>query len=419
VTTALTVTGSRRTHRLPRSVYTLSAGVVFDLSADSFLLFTLLWIAGPQGWTGFQTAAIVIALRVPALFGGWIGGRAIDRFGPRPLMLSQAAVRIACLIALTICSWSGRYPLVVVLVLGGLSGAVVPISYAGARTLVPRLLPAKMLIRANSLLAVGDQAALVVGAAFVGPVLAAIGVGPALLAPVAMLVVAALFYLTLPPGNSADGDALASAETAAAAPSKTRSPWRLRPVLGLVTLSAFYYFAYGPVEPVLPDFTRYHLHAGTGAYSLLWVAFGLGALVGLSQAARLNRYRPGVVNAAGTALWGLVTLPLVFCGSIVPAMIVMGVSGIVWGPYLAVEATAPQRWTPPSLHGRLFGTQHAILAVASPLGAAAGSVALLALPSTEIITVAILACIVAGLAALTTRSIRRPTGQHLDGAESL
>jgi predicted MFS family arabinose efflux permease len=419
VTTALTVTGSHRTHRLPRSVYTLSAGVVFDLSADSFLLFTLLWIAGPQGWTGFQTAAIVIALRVPALFGGWIGGRAIDRFGPRPLMLSQAAVRIACLIALTICSWSGRYPLVVVLVLGGLSGAVVPISYAGARTLVPRLLPAKMLIRANSLLAVGDQAALVVGAAFVGPVLAAIGVGPALLAPVAMLVVAALFYLTLPPGNSADQDALASAETAAAAPSKTRSPWRLRPVLGLVTLSAFYYFAYGPVEPVLPDFTRYHLHAGTGAYSLLWVAFGLGALVGLSQTARLNRYRPGVVNAAGTALWGLVTLPLVFCGSIVPAMIVMGVSGIVWGPYLAVEATALQRWTPPSLHGRLFGTQHAILAVASPLGAAAGSVALLALPSTEIITVAILACIVAGLAALTTRSIRRPTGQHLDGAESL
>lgn len=407
MTSALSSTDHRRTHRLPRSVYTLSAGVVFDLSADSFLLFTLLWIAGPQGWTGVQTAAIVIALRVPALFGGWIGGRAIDRFGPRPLMLSQAVFRIACLTALLICSWSGRYPLVVVLVLGGLSGAVVPISYAGARTLVPRLLPAEMLIRANSLLAVGDQASLLVGAAFVGPVLATIGVGRALLAPVAMLVAAALFYLALPPGNSADQDADVPAETGAAAPSKTRSPWRLRPVLGLVTLSAFYYFAYGPVEPVLPAFTRYHLHAGTGAYSLLWVAFGLGALLGLSQAPRLSRYRPGVVNAAGAALWGLVTLPLVFCSSIVPAVAVMGVSGIVWGPYLAVEATALQRWAPPSVHGRMFGTQHAILAVASPLGAAVGSLALLEFSSTDIITVAILACIIAGLAALATGSIRR------------
>jgi predicted MFS family arabinose efflux permease len=408
VTAALTVTGRGRTQRLPRSVYTLSAGVVFDLSADSFLLFTLLWIAGPQGWTGVQTAAIVIALRVPALFVGWIGGRAIDRFGPRPLMLSQAVLRIVCLTALTICSWSGRYPLVVVLVLVGLSGAVVPISYAGARTLVPRLLPATMLLRANSLLAVGDQAALLVGAAFVGPVLVTIGVGRALLAPVAMLVVASLFYLMLPLSDAADQDTSTSAETAASAASKTQNPWRLRPVLGLVILSAFYYFAYGPVEPVLPDFTRSHLHAGTGAYSLLWVAFGLGALVGLSQAPRLGLYRPGVVNAAGAALWGLLTLPLVFCTSIVPAVIVMGVSGIVWGPYLAVEATALQRWTAPALHGRLFGTQHAILAVASPLGAAVGSLALLEFSSTDIITVAIVACLVAGLAALTTRSIRRP-----------
>ena len=37
----------------------------------------------------------------------------------------------------------------------------------------------------------------------------------------------------------------------------------------------------------------------------------------------------------------------------------MAISGAVWGgPYLAVEATALQRWTPPYLHGRLFGIQH-------------------------------------------------------------
>jgi predicted MFS family arabinose efflux permease len=431
--------------RLPRSIYALSAAVVLDLSADAFVLFTLLWVAGPQGWTGVQTAAIVIALRLPALFGGVLGGRAIDRYGPKPLMVAGAALRIACLTGLTVCSWSGHYPLGAVLALGGLSGAVVPIGYAGARTVVPRLVPPAEFIRANALLAVGDQVSLLVGAALVGPLLATIGAGPALLAPIGMLAVASILFTSLPrpaargtdagaEGADRDSRAMATDHGGGAAgaerspravdagvdprpatgtgrskrASRRGSPWRLRPVLGLVTLSVLYYFAYGPFEPVLPYFTRQHLHAGTGTYSLLWVTFGLGALVGLSQAKRLSRYPPGIVNAAGTALWGLVTLPLVFCTSAVPALVIMTLSGVVWGPYLAVESTALQRWTAPSLHGRLFGTQHAILAVAGPLGAAAGSLALLEFPSAQILAASTLACIVAGLAALSSGAIRQP-----------
>lgn len=397
--------------RLPWPVYGLTAAVVLDLSADSFVLFSLLWIAGPQGWTGPKTAAVVIALRLPALLGGWIGGRGIDRFGPKPMMVAQATLRIACLTGLSTCAWSGSYSLGAVLALGGLSGAVVPISYAGARTLVPRLLPAHRLARANSLLAVGDQAALVVGAAFVGPLLASVGAGKALLAPVGMLVVAAALFASLP-RTTPRGESPAArmvTESSHHRPPEPSTPWRQRPVLGLVTLSAVYYFAYGPFEPVLPYFTREHLHTGTNAYSLLWVVFGVGALAGLSQAPRLSRFRPGVVNGAGTALWGLITLPLVFCTSIVPATIVMAVSGAVWGPYLAVETTALQQWVAPSFHGRLFGTQHAILSVVSPLGAAAGSVALVAISSTRILSAAILACLLAGLGALSCRSIRQPT----------
>src|SRR4051794_2408830 len=102
---------ARRRVRPPSAMYLLALAVILDLSADSFVLFTLFWIAGPQGWTGAATALIVIALRLPALAGGWLGGRAIDRYGPVPLMLGQAALRIACLAALLVFSWSGRYSL--------------------------------------------------------------------------------------------------------------------------------------------------------------------------------------------------------------------------------------------------------------------------------------------------------------------
>ena len=397
----------RASTRLPWSLYALATAVVLDLSADTFVMFTVLWIAGPQGWTGVRTAVVVVALRLPALAGGWLGGRGVDRFGPKPMMIGQALLRVACLAALSAGAWSGRFPLVLVLVLGGLSGAALPVSYAGARTLVPRILAADQLPRGNAWLAVGDQASLIAGAVLVGPLVAAIGAGRALLAPVAMLVVAAGLFALLPAPAGRPPTEITDNSKKPRGPAG-RAPWRSRPVLALLALSFVYYLAYGPFEPALPYFTREHLHAGPGAYSLLWVVFGAGALAGLSQAPRLSRRRPGVVNAAGTALWAVVTFPLLWCTSVIPAAAVMLVSGAVWGPYLAVEATALQQWVKPAWHGRLFGIQHAILGVASPLGAAAGSLALASVPSATVLGAAMAGCLAAGLAIGATRAIRRP-----------
>jgi predicted MFS family arabinose efflux permease len=378
--------------------------VVLDLSADTFVMFTVLWIAGPQGWTGVKTAMVVVALRLPALAGGWLGGRGVDRFGPKPMMIGQALLRVGCLAGLSAGAWSGRFPLGLVLVLGGLSGAALPVSYAGARTLVPRLLPADQLARGNAWLAVGDQASLIAGAVLVGPLVAALGAGRALLAPVATLLLATGLFALLP-GPAGPGPRSRPADNSKK-PSGP-SPWRSRPVLALLALSFVYYLAYGPFEPALPYFTREHLHAGPGAYSILWVVFGAGALAGLSQAPRLSRRRPGVVNAAGTALWAVVTFPLLWCTSVIPAAAVMLASGAVWGPYLAVEATALQQWVAPAWHGRLFGIQHAILGVASPLGAAAGSLALARVASGTVLGAAMAGCLVAGLAIGAMPAIRR------------
>jgi predicted MFS family arabinose efflux permease len=432
------VTGTARRTRLPWSLYALAAAVVLDLSADTFVMFTVLWIAGPQGWTGVKTAAVVVALRLPALAGGWLGGRGVDRFGPKPMMIGQALLRVGCLAALAAGAWSGRFPLMLVLVLGGLSGAMLPISYAGARTLVPRLLAPDQLARGNAWLAVGDQASLIAGAVLVGPLVAAIGAGRALLAPVGMLVAAAGLFALLPgrtalnphtqrddnskmrgtPDPAVSAAARASAARASSTRASATSPWRSRPVVALLVLSFVYYLAYGPFEPALPYFTRVDLHAGPGAYSVLWVVFGVGALAGLSQAPRLSRRRPGVVNAAGTALWAVVTFPLLWCTSVIPAATVMLFSGAVWGPYLAVEATALQQWAEPAWHGRLFGIQHAILGVASPLGAAAGSLALARVPSRTVLAAAMAGCLVAGLAIGATRAIRKPAPGEPDSGRA-
>jgi hypothetical protein len=46
------------------------------------------------------------------------------------------------------------------------------------------------------------------------------------------------------------------------------------------------------------------------------VSVGPQVLLGLLAVRRLARLRPGLVNAAGTALWGAATLPLALIGAL-------------------------------------------------------------------------------------------------------
>lgn len=68
---------------------------------------------------------------------------------------------------------------------------------------------------------------------------------------------------------------------------------------------------------------------------------------------------------------------------------------------------ALQRWVTPARHGRVFGTKHAVLAVANPLGAAAGSITLVYFSSVNILA-AVLGCLIAGSLTLASPSIRHP-----------
>jgi predicted MFS family arabinose efflux permease len=151
---------------------------------------------------------------------------------------------------------------------------------------------------------------------------------------------------------------------------------------------------------VLPYFTREQLGGGVGGYTLLWVLFGAAALATLPLAPWLAERRPGLVNAVGAIVWGLVTLPIVVTDSLPPAAAIFLVSGAVWGPYSAVESTALQRWTDPASHGAMFGTQRALLSIAFPLGAAVGAVAVDHVAPPTILAVSALSCTVAGAVAL-------------------
>ena len=87
-------------------------------------------------------------------------------------------------------------------------------------------------------------------------------------------------------------------------------------------------------------------------------------------------WRPGVVNAVGAMVWGLVMLPIAFVHDPVVVSALFFLGGAVWGSYTTIETTAVQRWVDPSRHGAVFGLQRSLLASATPVGAALGALAL-------------------------------------------
>jgi predicted MFS family arabinose efflux permease len=392
----------RPSPRLPATVWAASAVSFLASSADNFLLFLLLWVAGPQGWSGTQVALIVLVLRLPVLASGVLAGRAVDRWGIRRPMLTDLVARAFLLLLLAACGHAGPLPLLPVLVLGGLSGTVSPATYAGVRTLIPRLVPDAQLGRANAVLALGDQLPLLGGAVLVGPAVALLGSSAALLVAVAMLLTAAVLARTLP-GTSASA---VMSPGRPPRPARQRGKWSPR-VLAVISLSTAYYFAYGPFETASPAFIRTQLGAGEGTYSLLWTLFGAGALVALPLAPLLARRRPGAANALGATAWGLAMLPVAVLRQVPPAAALFLFGGVIWGPYSSIETSALQRWTDPSRHGTIFGLQRSLLASATPVGAAIGAIALEHVSPAVVLAVSAAGCGLAGLLALTSRDLRR------------
>jgi MFS family permease len=437
---------------LPSSVRRLTLVLVLSATADAFALVALLWYLTVHHAGAGALGGLVLAAGLPAVASGPLIGRWLGRSPARWLLVADNLARAAVLLAIAALAAGGLLSLPVLLALAAMTGVLSPATYAGSRVLLPRLVAEPDLVRANGMLAVGDQFPLLAGPALAGPAAGLLGGTAALVIPAAALVLAGWAAAGLPAaqpagrpgadrgaagaqpdreaggrqpdreaggrqpdreagGRQPDRGAAGAQPDRGAGPQRTGRPAgqrrRNRALPALLALTGAYYFAYGPLEPAMPLYAHQVLHSGGAGYGALWSVFGLGALLGLLAVRRLARLRPGLVNAAGTALWGAVTLPLVLTGALPAALPVMFAGGLVWGPYGAIETATIQRITPPDRHGAVFGLRRGIQVAATPAGAAIGGLLLIRLPPQAVIGLAAGSCVLVGAAALLYRPLRR------------
>jgi predicted MFS family arabinose efflux permease len=349
---------------------------------------------------------VLLCAGLPPVLTGPLLGRLLDRWSLRRVLVADNLLRAGLVGAIPTLYWLDRLNLPVVYGLCLAAGALIPATDAGVRAVLPRLVNDKELDHANVLVSIGDQVSALVGPAAGGLLVSLVGAPPVLLLDaVSFLAMAALI-----------GPLPDTPTTATPPPPARRSATRVLladpTVRTVLAVTLVYYLAYGPLEPALPLYSREVLQAGPSGYGLLWSAFGAGAVVGLATVPIVSRLRPGLALASNALLWGATLLPLLLITDTIPAMLVLALGGVVWAPYLTLEAALLQRVIPAALLGRVFGTRRAVTAAATPLGAAAGGLLLDKASLTTVIGLSALACMLAGAAALGSPALHRLPARH-------
>jgi MFS family permease len=344
----------------------LLAATLARLASEMFPVAAVLLVLDRTGRPGLA-GAVVAATTLPAVVTGPVLGAWLDRTGRRRVALAANQVLLAASL-LGILAAAGRAPGWTLLVLAALAGLTGPLATGGYTSMIPLLVPERLLSRANALEASSFNTAAIAGPAVAGAVAAGGGAAAAVLAE------AVLAGLALP--------AIARLPRLAAPAGDHPTPLRVAirqglghlartPVLrGVTVATAVGMGGIGLLTLALP-FWAQRLGVGRAGAGYLWAALEAGAIAGALAAARpAAAWPPQRVVLAGLGLFGLVMATWPLAPSFPVALVLVALAGTVEGPAFAATFATRQRWSPPALRGQIFTTAASLKLGAFAVGSA-------------------------------------------------
>jgi len=321
-----------------------------------------------------QTGYLQTAQTLPFLLLSLPAGVLADRMPRRALMAGAEFVRAAGLAALLALLLAGVLNLGALAALGFLT-AVGTVAYGvAAPALLPRLVPAGELARANRWLELARSAAFMAGPALGGALVGALGAAPAYAAAAALSLAAALLLAGLPadrparPAHRHPGRELAEGAAFAA-----RHPL-LRPVLATAVVFNTAWFI---LQGIYVAYAVDTLRMDAAAIGLTLGIYGAGMVSGALAAPWLGRrLRFGTVVAAGPLSAFAASLAMLSTLAW-PSPVLAGLAFFFFGagPILWTIATTTLRQavTPNAMLGRVSAVIQTATFGARPVGALIGA----------------------------------------------
>ncbi|WP_433279509.1 MFS transporter [Pseudonocardia xinjiangensis] len=340
-----------------------------DCAFDVAFIWLVLQVTGSP----VALAGAMLAQAVPRAVLMLLGGAITDRFSPRTVMLVSHLTRGAAVGALGLVAAIGDVAVWHLLLLAAVMGAAEAFFWPASGSILPSLVAARDLPRANALVGLAEQVARLAGPVLGG--LAVAGAGPALV----FLLNAVTFFVaaaTLRAAPRAPRDPAEAATSVTAIRDEIVSgfryagrSWEIRVVLLLISAATLSYsglFAVG-LPALAGTFPQ-----GALALGLLLSAWGLGQLLGTVGAgitglpARWGILIIGVTLCEGAAFAGLGFLPNPWAAAAL--LVVLGI-GVAYSTDVALP-TFVQTRTPGELLGRVNSILNAPRVVLEPLSLA-------------------------------------------------
>jgi MFS family permease len=352
---------------------------------DGMAVVTVPWLAvllAPDSHRGLYVGTAVAAYALPGAVGALVLGRWMRRFPARRLLFADAALRAAMLACVPLAWVLGVLtPWLYVVLLAG-SSLLHAWGSAGKYALLASLLPPGQRLAANALVSSSASAAMVFGPALAGMLIT--GVHPVWIIGIDALTFAVLALGAVrvrpdadtaePPGGAGQPDDAGDPRGGAGGRTKALlALFRQRPeLLGILALTWFFFFLYGPVEVALPLHVTEDLHRGPNLLGLYWTLFSAGAVLGGLAAGMLRRLPLWPTALGIVAGWGTVLLPFGFGAPPAVTVTCFALGGLIYGPFTALSFTLFQDRTPAPWLTTVLAVRGAALLASSPMGAALG-----------------------------------------------
>ncbi|MFB6723989.1 MFS transporter [Kribbella sp. NPDC056345] len=332
---------------------------------DEMVAFTLVLLVLDRTGSAALAGATGAAYALPAVLTGPLLGAWLDRTRYRRTALAtNQAVLVVVMLALL--AAVGHTPSWVTPVLAAVAGATLPMVSGGFTTILPRLVPAELLPRANSLEAASFGAATIAGPATAATLAATVSVEAAgvVIAVTAVVSILAIGRLPALPAGTA-------APLFSSAIAGIRHLVRTPPLRASTTTTTLLAGAMGMLLIALPLHVP-SLRVPSSAAGYLWTAVEVGSVCVALLSSRLQtRWRPEHIVIAAAAAYGVAFAFWPLAGSFAVLMVLAVLTGAVEGPLLPAMFAARQRYSPAELQGRVGTTAASLRVGAAALGQAA------------------------------------------------
>jgi len=343
-----------------------TGGLISDLGDWTLLIALPVFVFQLTG-SALTTSTVFVAELVPALIVGQLAGVLVDRWDRRRILVVVGVVQAALLLPLLVATTTDR--LWIIYGVAAVQSCLARLASPAKAALIPSLVPREQLTAANSLNAVSDNLARLVGSPIGGLAIQLLGLVGVVVVDAVTFIISALLAAQIRVPKHVTAPRAAETTTAPSATSRPSlvSDWldglrtirRTPPLPAILSIGALSQVAQGIFVVLFVVFVLRELHGTGGDVGLIRGMQAIGGVIGGIVVGWLGRR----LGPRGLISWGFVVFGLIALatwnaprfttaiGVYVGLFIAAGIPGVATQTGLI---TIAQSVTPPTHLGRVF-----------------------------------------------------------------